>query len=545
MNKNPLAELLGIFNKLGLTQKLVLVGVAVGTLILFGIIIIFMNEPNYTVLYNNLDETEASKIVDELTTEKVPFKLENNGRTIKVSADKVQEVRLSMAGKGIPSSGIIGYEIFDKSTMGMSEFMQKLNYKRALEGELSRTITQQEGIEAARVHIVVPKKTLFKNEQDPTTASVVLKLNGRAAISQSTVNAIVHLLSSSVEGLERGRVTVLDTQGRLLSQESDDNPLVASTSKQYELKQQVENYLTKKAQSILDNVLGMGNSIVQVDADLNFNQVEKTIQSFDPESQVAISEQTTKTENGGTTMVDSTGAISQNSVINYEISKTIEKVIEGSGNIKHLSVATVVNDVIKNVEKDGVIEIISEPRTQEQMQKLQQIVVNAVGVNQERNDQISIVNIPFETNNYDYGIEEPAMNQGFSLDNIDQYFNYILVMLAIIASLFILKGLMGRLKSEKILIGSVSAGGGGFGGDFYADVPYSPEMEAITKSALEPSRNNANKRKSLMPVGDLEDEISDEAARRRQRQDKISNYVAKNPMDAAKLINTWLHEDEF
>ena len=351
------------------------------------------------------------------------------------------------------------------------------------------------------------------------------------------------MLSSSVEGLDRGKVTILDTQGRLLSQESDDNPLVASTSKQYELKQQVENYLTKKAQSILDNVLGIGNSIVQVDADLNFNQVEKTIQSFDPESQVAISEQTTKTENGGTTMVDSTGATSQNSVINYEISKTIEKVIEGSGNIKQLSVATVVNDVLRNVEKEGVIEVISEPRTPEQMQKLEQIVINAVGVKEERNDQISIVNIPFETNNYEYGFESPETTREFSLDNIDQYFNYILVILAIIASLFILKGLMGRLKSEKILIGSVSSAGGG--GNFYADVSYSPEMESITKSALESSRSGSNKRKSLMPIGDLEDEISDDAARRRQRQDKISNYVAKNPMDAAKLINTWLHEDEF
>ncbi len=544
MNKNPLSELLGIFNKLGLQQKLVLVGVAFATIILFGIIIIFLNEPNYTVLYTNVEEAEASKIVEELTAQKVQFQLENNGSTIKVSADKVDEIRLAMAAKGIPNTGIIGYEIFDKTTMGMSEFMQKLNYKRALEGELARTIMQQDGVEAARVHIVVPKKTLFKNEQDPTTASVVLKLSSTAQLASSNVIAIVNLISSSVEGLEKNRVTVLDTRGRLLSQESEDDPLVATSSKQYQLKQSVENYLTKKAQSILDNVLGHGNSIVQVDAELNFNQVEKTIQSFDPESQVAISEQTIKSENGGTTMVDSSGAISQNSTINYEISKTIERVIEGSGNIKQLSVATVVNDVVREVEKEGVIEIISEPRTQEQMQKLQQIVENAVGVKDERNDQISLVNIPFETNNYDqYGLESEEAGDVFSLDNMDQYFNYILVVLAIIAALFILKGLMTRLKNEKILIGSVSPGL--MGDNLYGDLAYSPSTDAMGKRALEPSVSLGPKKKALMPIGDLEDEISDEAARRRQRQDKISNYVAKNPMDAAKLINTWLHEDEF
>ena len=450
-----------------------------------------------------------------------------------------------MAAKGIPSSGVIGYEIFDKSTMGMSEFMQKLNYKRALEGELSRTITQQDEIEAARVHIVVPKKTLFKNEENPTTASVVLKLKSGGQLSQNNVAAILNLVSSSVEGLERNRITLIDTRGRLLSKETEDNPLVATTSKQYELKQQVEKYLTNKAQNMLDNVLGHGNSFVQVDAELNFSQVEKTIQSYDPESQVAISEQTIKTENSGGNMVDTSAAVSQNSTTNYEISSTVERVIEGTGNIKKITVATVVNDLSKEVEKDGVLEIIYEPRSQQQMQQLEMIVRNAVGVEEERNDKMSIVNIPFETNTYDqYGFEEVSKQEGFSMDNIDQYFNYLLVVLAIVASLFILKGLMGRLKNEKILIGTVGPGYGG--GDMYDDFGYSAAMQRNSDGGVEPSVSlTGPKRRKIMPMGDLEDEISDEAANRTARQERISSYVAKNPMDAAKLINTWLHEDEF
>lgn len=547
MNKNPLSELLGIFNKLGFQQKMLLVGSAFVSLILFGMIILFLNDPVYTVLYNNMDEAEASKVVEELAAQKVLYKLENNGRTIKVQEDKVQDVRLALAAKGLPSTGVIGYEIFDKSQMGMSEFMQNLNYKRALEGELSRTINQQEGIEAARVHIVVPKKTLFRNEEKPTTASVVLKLNGGFQLSQTNINAILNLVSSSIEGLDRNRITLVDTRGRLLSKQSEDDPLIEASSKQYELKQSVEKYLTNKAQNILDNVLGHGNAIVEVDAELNFSQVEKTIQSFDPETQVAISEQTTKSENSGKNMVDSSGTVSQNSTINYEISKTVERVIEGTGNIKKLSVAAVINDASREAESEGMIEIIYEPRTDEQMQKLEQIVRNAVGVEDGRSDKISIVNIPFETNGYDqYSIDEQSPQQEFSLDNMEQYFNYLLVLLAIGASLLILRGLMSKLKNEKILIGTVGAGS--YGGDdlYNNDFGYSGSFDSHRVSGnMDPSVPiGGSKRRNLMPVGDLEDEISDEAARRTARQEKISNYVSKNPVDAAKLINTWLHEDE-
>jgi len=312
MNKNPLSEVLGIFNKLGAQQKIVMGGITVVALVLLGFLFTVLNQPTYSVLFSNLNEEDASKVVEHLNAQKIQFNLKNSGHTIEVQEDKVYETRLQLAGKGIPSSGIIGYEIFDKTTMGMSEFMQKLNFKRAIEGELSRTISQQEGVTNARVHIVVPQRSIFRNEEKEASASVVLNLKNGYELQKESISAIINLVSSSVEGLSRNKVTLIDTKGNLLSRESDDNDLGFATSRQYEIKQSVEKYLAAKAQSILDNVIGYGNALVQVNAELDFDQVEKQMETFDLESQVAISEQVLKNSNNGINMTDSTAKLSQN-----------------------------------------------------------------------------------------------------------------------------------------------------------------------------------------------------------------------------------------
>ncbi|MCF6270040.1 MAG: flagellar M-ring protein FliF [Melioribacteraceae bacterium] len=527
-------ELFGIFNKFAPQQKMMISGIAIVTVILLGVLVSFLNEPNYSTVYTNLSEKDAAKVLEHLNSKKIPYKIEDRGSTIKVSSEVVYETRLELASKGIPNSGIIGYEIFDKSTMGMSEFMQKLNYKRALEGELSRTIVQQEGVEAARVHIVTPEKSIFKNEQNDPTASVVLKLS-ISSLSRGNINAIVNLVASSVEGLKRGNITLLDTNGRLLSQQSDDNEFGISTSKQYEIKRSIEKYLVSKAQAVLDNILGYGNAIIQINAELNFDQVERTIEEFDPEQQVAVSEQIIKTENIGSSYSDTSAQISQNSTINYEISKTIQRVVEGTGNIKRLTVATVINDEVKQIKNGEKVEIVHEPRSDEQLQKLEQIVRNAVGINDVRGDNFSIVNIYFDNGRIvDEGVEETNTSEQMPFGNMDKLINLILIVTAIIASLILLLKLMKRLKSEKIMIGSVNTGGLAMAG-----ASTTPSLSDFGATPL-PS---AEKRK-LFPLGDLEDEISDDALMKKNQNDKISNYVQKNPVDAAKLINSWLNENE-
>jgi len=509
-----------------------MLGATVGiTLILFSALLFFLNEPDFSPLYANLSEDDAGKVIDQLNSKKIPYQVDENSKMIKVPKDKVYETRLSLAGNGIPSSGIIGYEIFDKNTMGMSEFMQKLNYKRALEGELARTIMQQEGVEGVRVHIVTPQRSIFKDEEKLPTASVVLKLKSNNSISKGNMAAIVNLVSSSVEGLTPSNVSLIDTKGRILSKENEDNPIAFSSSKQYEMKQSIENYLGKKAQTIMDNILGYGNSMIQVNADIDFNQIEKTMTLFDPESQVAISEQTIKTENNGSTLGDSVAQTSQNNTINYEVSKTIQRVIEGSGNIKHLSVAAVINDVVKEVKKDEETITVFEPRPAEQMKKLEEIIKNTIGINEEREDKFSIVNLSFETK----PIEEIELEEPSFLNDMDDYTDIILIIVSIGGAIFILKGLMSKLKNQKINLGNLNIA------DEENFENYSTPSIAQQK---QPKKIGSRQKKNLLPIGDIEDDISDEAVRKKNQQEKISNYVTKNPVDTAKLVNSWLHEDE-
>ncbi len=531
---------LEVFNKLSMQQKIMIGASAVVGFVLLGFVLFVFNEPSFSTLYSKLSEEDASAVVQELTSKKIPYKITDGGSTIKVPKDKVYEVRFAMASKGIPNSGILGYEIFDKNTMGMSEFMQKLNFKRAMEGKLTKTIMTLRGIENARVHIVVPEKSVFKDEEKEPTASVNIKYRGAGQLSRKNIEAITNLVASSIEGLRPEKVTVIDNKGRLLTRQSDENPLAVSSGKQYELKGNIENYLAQKCQSILDNVLGYGSSIIKVNVDLDFKQVEKTIQSFDPETQVVISEQTIKSENMGKSVSDSNAVSSENTTTNYEVSKTLEKVLEGAGTIKRITVAAMVNGVKKEIKNGDATETIVEPRPAEQISKLEEILKKTVGFDPNRKDDISIVSIPFE-NQLE---EEPLLTNPSLLDDVGKLSNLILMFFAIVASLAVLKGLLKRLKNEKIIIGTLGPGAGGYEDGSFDDLAHAlPGGGNIPAGQLNAAAKN--NKKALLSVGDLEDEISDEALRKKARHEKITNYVSKNPTEAAKLINSWLREDEY
>ncbi len=532
--KNLYGSLVGIFTKLSFQQRLLIGGLAIGSLIFIGFIFFMFNEPSYSTLYTNINQEDASQVIQYLRQEKIPYKITANGTTISVPKEKVYEVRLALAGKGIPSSGIIGYEIFDKNIIGMSEFVQKMNYKRALEGELARTIMQQSKIKAARVHIVIPEKTIFKSEEKSPSASVVLKLKSGASLTEGNITAIANLVSHSIEGLSPNDVTIIDSKGRMLSKAVDQSPLSVNGQKQFEIKSSIENYLTNKAQKILDKVVGYGNSDVQINVDLNFKQIERTLEAFDPESQVAISEQTSRSQSNGVSVSDSNAIVSENVTTNYEVSKTIEKVIEGAGNIKRITVAAVINGVRKEVKVGDKVEIVNEPRSEEQLKKLEMLIGKAVGLDNTRKDQISIVSIPFEEPSED----EFKDDGGFLNDNMQMMVNYILMILAIAGAGFVLKNLLKKLKEEKIIIGGLPYQDSAFG-DL---APAGGSTGGIAPPTFQPS---AAKKKKFLEIGDLEDEISDEAAHRQMKQEKIVNYVAKNPSEAAKLINSWLREDEY
>lgn len=250
-NSTPIGNVFGIFNKLSAQQKMLIGAIVIVTFVLIGFVMYLFNQTNYAPLFSNLDTKDQSGIVDYLDGAKVPYKLTDNGKTIEVPQDQVYKLRLKLAAKGLPNSGVVGYELFDNNNLGMSNFMQKLNYKRALEGELSKTLSEMSGVKSARVQIVMPQKSVFKDEQKKPTASVALQLIGNNDLSANSVKAIQHLIASSIEGMSPNDVTVLDTQGHLLSRQEDDSPLPYSGSKQYEMKRNIEKYLANKAQSIL------------------------------------------------------------------------------------------------------------------------------------------------------------------------------------------------------------------------------------------------------------------------------------------------------
>ncbi|PID62481.1 MAG: flagellar M-ring protein FliF [Ignavibacteriae bacterium] len=534
--KDTYSAILGIFNKLSVQQRLMLGGIAVVAVVLLVFIMFTFNEPNYTVLYSNLSSEEASQVIDYLNSQSIPYKIENGGTAISVSKINVYEVRLALAGKGIPSSGMIGYEIFDKSTIGMSEFMQKINFKRALEGEISRTIIQQDGIENARVHIVTPEKAIFKDEQKEATASVVLKLRSGYLLSQNSISAIINLVASSIEGLNPDNVTIIDNKGRLLTKKNDKTEIALSNGKQYEIKSNIENYLAGKAQTILEKIVGYDNSDVKVNVDLDFKRIEKTLETIDPESQIAISEQTSKNSSSGKSLKDTNQVFAETMTTNYELSKSIEHMIEGSGNIKRITVAAVINGVQKEIVEEGVTKYVNEPRDEEQLKQLEMLLRQAVGIDDTREDKISIVSIPFENDRFANKFDDVS-----TLEQITPYFKYIMMLLAVGGALFVLKGLLGKLKDETIMIGTPAGS--------YAN--QSLDQLANNAPTWQPSGGELQqnlqkkKRKPNIDVGDIEDEISEEAVLKQMKQDKITNYVSKNPAEAAKLINSWLKEDEY
>lgn len=456
MAKTAVFEQTGNFiKKLTPIQK-ILIG-SVITIVFAGLILLLAKTGSNVemgVLFSSLDENEASKIVTKLKEKNIKYELQDNGSTILVDKKNLYDNRLAIAAEGLPESGILGYEIFDRTNLGMSEFVQKVNYRRALEGELARTIGSLEEVKKVRVHIVMPEKALFEKDQNATTASVTLHLKQGRGLVKKDVEGIQNLIASSVEGMQPGSVTIIDNRGKVLSTPPLDKTSIAGlTASQYEQQINVEQYLSNKVQTLLDGVLGNGNSEVRVNAQLDFTQIEKTITDFDPERQVVRSEQAI---NENSQSVDSLSYPSVNSaknqsnqISNYEISKSVEKIVQEVGNIKRLSVSVMINGTTKVVDKNGKKALEYIPRNNEEMQKLNDAVKNAVGFDPSRNDQISVLNVPFDNSILEEDIKQiqPEVLWWQNPENIKLF----VLIFAILLTVFIMyRVLHARQIKEKI-----------------------------------------------------------------------------------------------
>ncbi len=391
-------------------------GVAALSILFFSLLIIVANKTDYRPLFTNLTSEDAGEIVKKLKEQKVPHQIGSDGKSIMVPSDKVYELRLSLASEGLPQGGGVGFEIFDRKNFGMTEFVQKLNYQRALQGELSRTISQLSGVEQARVHLVIPEKSIFKESEKPPTASVVLKMKSDRSLRESEIQGIVHLVASAVEGMDPDHVSVLDSRGKMMSKGSSSDAGSKMTSSMLETQRTYERNLEDRLQSLLDKAVGTGKSVARVNATFDFKQVERYEEKYDPESPVVRSEQRTEEKSGTggllatgvpgvqsnlgkappSSAANSGSGSKSDETMNYEISRSTSRIVEPVGALSKVSVAVMVDGKYDSAGKSGSAKAKYSPRSTDELQKIESLVKSAVGFNSERGDQITVANIPFQ-----------------------------------------------------------------------------------------------------------------------------------------------------
>lgn len=413
-----LKKLVQPFLALPPAKRWVVGGVVGVSIIAFSLLIMVANRTDYRPLFTNLTGEDAGEIVTKLKEQKIPYRIGGDGRAILVPSDKVHELRLSLASEGLPQGGGVGFEIFDRKNFGMTEFVQKLNYQRALQGELSRTIAQIAGVEQARVHLVIPEKSLFKESEKPPTASVVLKVKGNRQLRDTDVQGVVHLVASSIEGMNPDNVTILDNKGKVLSRNAPSDAAGKMTASMQEVQRTYEKSTEERLQSLLDKAVGSGRSVARVTANFDFRQVEKYEEKYDPET-VVRSEQRSEEKLGGaagTTGVPGVqtnlgrapggaapggpnGGSKNDETLNYEVSRSTARTIEPVGTLSKVSVAILVDGKYDAPApgKDGKqAKPKYAPRSADEIQKIDALVKSAVGFNAERGDQVTVVNIPFQ-----------------------------------------------------------------------------------------------------------------------------------------------------
>lgn len=395
------------------------IGIGVGSVVfIFLVIALRLKQPVMKPLFTNLDPRDASEIVERLESDSIPYKMDQSGRTISVAEQEVARLRLSLAGEGLPSKGIVGYEIFDKTGLTATDFDRRMNYVRGLQGELTRTISSIEGVEQARVHITLPEETLFISQTKPSTAAVLLKMKPGAEVDKHMVKAIANLVSKSVEGLGPENVTIVDTKARLLSEDYDLNGLGGSTfpgsTSLLDIQKEFQREMENRIQTLLEHVLGPGNVAVRVNASLNFDRTTVTEDLFAPANNgenAGLNRSMSMlreimagkgTLPGWVLGLDAQRGIPEYGVpdqilederplyvkdqvtTNYEINQIRRETIVAPGSVKSLSVAVVVN---------------RPDLTETQKQAIQSTVSASLGVglDPQRNDLVTVTGMAFDT----------------------------------------------------------------------------------------------------------------------------------------------------
>jgi flagellar M-ring protein FliF len=411
--KNFAQSLLDLWKQLGLNQRVSLVVTSLGVVGGLIAVVLWSQRPDFQLLYARMGDKDAAAVISYLETQNIPHQVTAGGTAVQVPASMVYKIRMDLAGKGLPSGDGVGFEIFDKGQFGLSDFVQRTNYLRALQGELARTIAQLQGVRAARVMIVQPENRLLLTEQGvKSTASVFVDIGG-GRLDADQVNAIRNLVANAVQGLVPDQVAVVDNRGHVLSEELKQDPTLGSASSQMRYKQQVEDYMAKKVETMLAAVIGPGNAVVRVSAEIDTEATTQTSEKFDPEGQVVRSQTTVEDVSNSAESRSAGGAVGvsanvpeknqgatdtarplstteqnrKNSTTTYEINRATTNTTRNPGTVKSMTAAVfiaarmVTPPVAADAPKGAPApEPQPQKRSAQELDSLRQIVINALGL---------------------------------------------------------------------------------------------------------------------------------------------------------------------
>lgn len=512
--------------------------------IFFGIYFLFQWAGNktYVPLMTNLNPEDSTGIIRILREKHIPFKVDVTGKDIFIPPENLYEFRLELATMGLPQFSVVGYEVFDKQSIGVSNFVQKMNQKRAQEGELIRTINTIKGVKRSRVHLAIPQKNSFLDEQKKPTASVVVDLDPGVFLSEKQVYGIGNLVASAVEGLSVSDVIIMNSEGKVLSKNPTE-PLSVATATQLEYQGKVELDLEKRIESVLSPIVGEGHVVAKVTADLDFSQTNETQTLFDADgSAVRSVEKRNDNMNGSrpspygvsgnipnpanptvSAQDIKTETTKNNEITHYEVPQTVRKTVRTAGSIRRLSVAVVIDGrVNKTLEKDGKIITKVEPWTADKLKEFQDIVVSAVGIDKKRGDLLEIKNIEFNRGDFDESQRMIAEKE--QKNYIENLIIYAIIGLSV--ALFFLVVVRPFIKwITENTIDSVDT-----------FLPQTiEELERIQKTTTLPALEEV-----IPPLPEAADPLKIEGE---MIKEKIVNLVDTNPLKAALIIRDWLHID--
>ena len=527
-------------------------GVFLGLMIFFILFVTRFTSPSMEVLYSDLDTADSTRITAQLQTMGAKYQLKQGGKEILISAEDVTRVRLELAEQGMGGS-VLGYELFDKSeAIGATSFMQNVNYIRALEGELSRTIESLNSVKGARIHLVMPKRELFSRKKQEPSASVFLRMRGATRLSSEQISAVQHLVAAAVPSLTPKHISVIDNKGKLLAGGFEDTDGMGAVSSKIDEKNRIlENRLAKTLEELIEKSVGFGHVRAEVNAEMDFDRISTNEERYDPEGQVVRSTQSieetssSKDSDGspsvtvGTNLPDANQDSGDNQsssaaenrteeTVNFEISKKVINHIREAGTIKKLSVAVLV-DYEHKLNEEGVRTAIK--RSPENMELLANLVKGAIGYDADRGDQIEIVQMVFKDS---INVEE-QLDQFFGLSKNDLLRVAEMLVLGIVALLVIL--LVIRPLISRAFEATTAAAQAESERLLADQSPDAPALAGPGGVLATSDLDVEEEFEELIDIDRVEGRIKASSVK------KIGEIVDKHPEAALSLIRTWMYQE--